>query len=408
MSFKIAIPTYNRYNTINQHTLKCLENIPFELIYIFVANETEYELYKVVINPLINIIIGELGIKNQRNFISNYFDVDDIIISLDDDIEKFIINPLSGHTGINTLFYELANYCNGLIGFPPTSNKFFSKDKSKFQNGLYFAVGVCHIYKNRRYSLTLDICEDYERTCQYYLADGVVSRYNWLLFKTKYWNPVGGISSARNATNFYTNVAKLKYLYPTLVSTKTKFIKQFNCDVYNPFLKKSFYNPICILPELPSNFFNKLITLLSNYTISIIPDNHRRKFPKHRAECYGLTRGRLNGIVGLSRPSVINTEIWEEILRIGDIITPFIWTSCHLNNNVTCPPHKDDKNVGDSLLVSFGDYTGSNIVVNNVLYNAKNKPLLFNGAENEHYNTDDLVGNKYSLIYYISSFNLKN
>jgi hypothetical protein len=28
------------------------------------------------------------------------------------------------------------------------------------------------------------------------------------------------------------------------------------------------------------------------------------------------------------------------------------------------------------------------------------KPLLFNGALYEHWNTDDLVGNKYSMVFF--------
>ena len=35
------------------------------------------------------IIIGKKGIANQRNFISNYFDEGQYIISMDDDVEEF-------------------------------------------------------------------------------------------------------------------------------------------------------------------------------------------------------------------------------------------------------------------------------------------------------------------------------
>jgi hypothetical protein len=33
-------------------------------------------------------------------------------------------------------------------------------------------------------------------------------------------------------------------------------------------------------------------------------------------------------------------------------------------------------------------------------YYAKYQPLIFNGSKLEHYTTDDLVGNKYSLVFY--------
>ena len=33
-------------------------------------------------------------------------------------------------------------------------------------------------------------------------------------------------------------------------------------------------------------------------------------------------------------------------------------------------------------------------------YDTHYQPLIFNGSEMEHYNTDDLVGDKYSLVFY--------
>jgi hypothetical protein len=52
------------------------------------------------------------------------------------------------------------------------------------------------------------------------------------------------------------------------------------------------------------------------------------------------------------------------------------------------------------MLLSFGDYTGCNIVIEGTMYDARHKPIIFNGSEREHWNTDDLSGNKYSLVYY--------
>jgi len=53
-----------------------------------------------------------------------------------------------------------------------------------------------------------------------------------------------------------------------------------------------------------------------------------------------------------------------------------------------------------SCIVSIGDYTGCNLVIENKKYDAKYNPIVFNGSLIEHWNTDDLVGDKYSLIYY--------
>lgn len=175
---------------------------------------------------------------------------------------------------------------------------------------------------------------------------------------------------------------------------------------------------VSICETLPAEFFEPLHQLVKK--IKIKPKSltsNRRGFPeRHRAITFGITRGRFNGITGVSHFSKKYPEIYAEIIRIGRHICPFEFTSIHLNNNVVCPPHYDSKNVGESLLVSFGDYEGCKIVIRGTppdprhqgtppdprheVYDAKHTPLIFNGSLLEHWNTNDLVGNKYSLVYF--------
>lgn len=79
---------------------------------------------------------------------------------------------------------------------------------------------------------------------------------------------------------------------------------------------------------------------------------------------------------------------------------PFKFTSIHVNKNVTCPKHKDSKNIGSSMLLSFGNYTGSKIIIENIVYDAYYNPIIFDGSKLEHWNTDDLQGTKYSLVFF--------
>ena len=52
------------------------------------------------------------------------------------------------------------------------------------------------------------------------------------------------------------------------------------------------------------------------------------------------------------------------------------------------------------MLLSFGDYTGCKIIIGNQEYDADCKPLIFDGSKLEHHNTNDLIGTKYSLVYF--------
>jgi hypothetical protein len=76
-NYIIAIPSYNRAELLNKKTLFVLNKyqIPKEKIYIFVANNDEKEIYTKILNPTLygHLIIGEKGLKNQRNFIVSYF-----------------------------------------------------------------------------------------------------------------------------------------------------------------------------------------------------------------------------------------------------------------------------------------------------------------------------------------------
>lgn len=101
--------------------------------------------------------------------------------------------------------------------------------------------------------------------------------------------------------------------------------------------------------------------------------------------------------------SIYNTkfpEIWNLIQFLGQIMN-IKFTSVQLNKNVVCLPHKDKNNEGDSVIISFGDYSGGCLVYNGKVYDTL-RPLIFDGRK-EHYNTEITNGTKYSLVF----FNIK-
>jgi hypothetical protein len=153
--------------------------------------------------------------------------------------------------------------------------------------------------------------------------------------------------------------------------------------------------------------FAALTEDLEKICIPLLNANNRRGFPKHRGCVFGMTKPRFkSGGPRLSANSVKYPHIYDEICRIGNLVCPegFLFKSIQLNKNVTCPPHKDSKNRSDSVIVSFGNYTGGNLVIENKEYDARHQPLMFNGAELEHWNTPDLEGTKYSLVFFTGDY----
>ena len=204
---RIAIPTYKRYNICNEQTLQTLKNngIPKEIINVFVANEDEYELYLKALNPEYygNLIIGELGLVKQRQFIENYFAVGECIISLDDDIKEIDLS-LTNHKSLEEFFETAFNDCikyNAKIwSVYPVFNPFFRKTKQYLTTCLNYLIGaffgfIIEPREKRINYITTGEKEDFERSILYYKKDGITLRYNTIGFKTKYFNSVGGLGT---------------------------------------------------------------------------------------------------------------------------------------------------------------------------------------------------------------------
>ena len=127
--------------------------------------------------------------------------------------------------------------------------------------------------------------------------------------------------------------------------------------------------------------------------------NNRRGFPRHQSMTLGETKARFSGKVGLSYYSRKYPELYQALKEYGESICSFPFKSIHVNCNVICPPHKDSNNQSKSCIVSFGEFTGGELVVEGEVFSTFMNPIEFNGAEKEHWNLPH-VGDKYSLVFF--------
>ena len=123
-----------------------------------------------------------------------------------------------------------------------------------------------------------------------------------------------------------------------------------------------------------------------------------RTFGTHRSVTMGYTKARTTRKVELSNYSKKYPELYQMLLELGKKIN-FEFNSIHINHNVVCPPHKDKNNIGLSCILSIGDYIGGELFINDKIYNTYLSPLVFDGANNTHYN-NPIEGNKYSLVFF--------
>ena len=225
----IAIPSYNRPDTIGKQTLKFLKDggVTNEQIYIFVANKAEANRYETSIPKDLygKIVVGKMGISFQRTFIATYFPIGQYVVSIDDDVDRLEMlseGKLVKITDVNGFFLDahqaLIKENLFIWGLYPVRNAFFMS--SGYSTNLKFIMGGLNGFINRRVVPSGNIVEkeDCELSILYFLKDGGMIRYNGVTIKTKN-HARGGLGKLDQ--RFDANEKASKYLkrkYPDLIT----------------------------------------------------------------------------------------------------------------------------------------------------------------------------------------------
>ena len=431
---KFVVPTYKRSDSIGLKTLKTLKEggVPKKLIWLFVANQSEFEDYKKNVDKELygHLIIGELGLKNQRNFITNYFKENDKLVCLDDDVEKierFVNEKKLEDVKDITAFCEKAferckkEKCR-LWGVYPVHNAYFMKDK--VTTDLRPIVGPFWGKVNcKNLTLTMAEKEDFERTLRNYTNDGKVIRYNNICYKTKYYTNKGGMQAEGKdrKAEALKSAHKLIELFPDL------------CKLY---LKKKSGHPEVRLKDRrkkKSKFSGEwvkdcqtMIEILRGYTYYVGSTRSKMLYvkPGNGSVLYGTTwKGYLTTKADGTKimrekhsKGKYNTNFKRDNPELGPILKEFqqlyfkdfAYNQVTINKNFPCPPHFDSKNCGESVLIAFGDYNGGSTCLFNQVtqmiekFDARLKPLKFNGSKILHWVEPKRAGNKdrFSMVYY--------
>jgi hypothetical protein len=214
---RVIIPSYKRSSLISELTLAFLyaENYPVSRIFIFVASEAEREEYaKNVKRHLYSqIIVGVLGLHQQRNFITDYFPEGEILIQLDDDLQgiKFLNKDLR----FLDLVLKGCAYLEegGLFGIMPKDDGRCLVEKTTTH--LTHIIGSFFMIKNHK-DLVIHTTEkeDFERSVLYFNRYGGVARYKGAGVVTKYAITAGGLQEEGRAARMLGGVQYMLETYP--------------------------------------------------------------------------------------------------------------------------------------------------------------------------------------------------
>lgn len=266
MEYVVAIPSYQRPETLKNKTLSLLQDydIEPERIHIFVANKKEEDNYRNNLEPesYHKIIRGKKGVKNIRNFMANYFDQGQAIFYIDDDISQLFQNYNDPKIkmrkrkqpkiipSINSQYNRSNNYLTKLPclktlieegfkqaqekemdnwGIYPVENPYFMKPTSRNEDDFistklnYLMGGLTGVFNNREAEKrTLDDKEDYERSIKYYLKDDGVIRFNNVCARTNCYTEPGGMQVERTPERIHQSAVTLCERYPELCTLNTK------------------------------------------------------------------------------------------------------------------------------------------------------------------------------------------
>ena len=233
MDYSIAIPSYQRPQELLKKTLTMLknENIDPSIIYVFVVPEEE-QIYRQTIPDgyCKDIVVGVIGLPEQRNFIYDYFPLGTRILMIDDDIKEVrFVNKIPLDDMIRRMWKITEEEGASLWSIYPVANLFFCKDRVVI--GKVFCVGCFHGVVNDRlyYIQNCGASEDRWNTLTRFLRDGKTLRYEGCCPITTYFAK-GGLTDYRK-TRQYEDTVLIHNMFPTLTTLKQKKNGVWDADI---------------------------------------------------------------------------------------------------------------------------------------------------------------------------------
>ncbi len=113
-------------------------------------------------------------------------------------------------------------------------------------------------------------------------------------------------------------------------------------------------------------------------------------------------------------PGLFKTKIMDQHPEFAEVAKEFMdayfpqfaWCNIQLNKNFPCPKHKDSKNIGESIIIGLGDYSGGDLVIEGPevaqSFSIKYKSMKFDGSKWAHW-VLPFTGKRYSLVFFKNS-----
>lgn len=158
--------------------------------------------------------------------------------------------------------------------------------------------------------------------------------------------------------------------------------------------------------EIPESAFSEIVKELTTRPLAI--NKYRKSVGEGQSQAFGVV-GRRNLAPDYSRLCWTRPKLYMHLLDFADKYVDISYNAITVNQNYKSNPHRDKHNIGDSYLVSFGDFTNGNLLIHegdlSGNHDIRHKPIVADFSKLLH-STDDWSGIRFSLVFY--QYALKN
>ena len=220
---KFVIPSFKRYHELKLKSLTFLNShkILNKNIFIFCRNDDEsLSLYVSLREEGYNVITTDVkGIGLTHNLITEYFEENEFIVELDDDLidivdkERNSIESLSDKLDEILSIMRHENISYG--GLYQVANNLFMSACQEYTTDLRYLLGIFRIRRIcKDIVLETNYSEDFENSILHYIRDGKILKCNWLCGKTKNYAVGGCNGDGRNIETEKNDKVFLSEKYP--------------------------------------------------------------------------------------------------------------------------------------------------------------------------------------------------
>ena len=224
MSVKYVIPSYQRPDICQELTLKFLKRhgIDDADIYLVLREDDPYLNDYMDRASLMNILITDVkGIGKTHNYITEYFDENDFVVEVDDDLQDLMDNERKPIESFKTIVEDMKSLMTDEgISYGGTyqvvNPKFMSACKN-YTTDLRYLLGCLRFRFIRKHIiLQTNYAEDFENCLQHFVADGKILKNNYIAPKTKNYQKGGCDHDGRDFATEKVDKEFLSLNYPHL------------------------------------------------------------------------------------------------------------------------------------------------------------------------------------------------